>query len=379
MLAARRLVIDTMSEVYDLLKPFADEEFWDFSTVLTQVGSIYVLGRQQLLENIERLKQMCNDGDCVMVFAGSAEGSNTHREQCARVLNIGDIIEQGRLLLITGGDMEPNWPYLLHEHFLCRILDFESNLIEMQRISEIYKKNYKPYDFLFLNGRARPHRKYLLEKFKLNGLLERSLWTMIDGRSNGSRYFQLHHDDVDLMRLSRPIRVLPSNYEVDRYSKNTIKAPEYQHQYPKFDLFNNEWGEIYLKADAYIDTYFSVVTETVFEYPYSFRTEKIAKPLTMGHPWICAANKGFYKDIRNLGFRTFDCLIDESFDDIDNHQDRMDRICKVVEDLCKQDLPAFLQSAEKICKYNQQHILDFTSQHRAGFARKFESFIESHA
>jgi hypothetical protein len=34
----------------------------------------------------------------------------------------------------------------------------------------------------------------------------------------------------------------------------------------KGKLFNNEWGEIYLNANPYLDTYFSLITETVFDY-----------------------------------------------------------------------------------------------------------------
>ena len=101
--------------------------------------------------------------------------------------------------------------------------------------------------------------------------------------------------------------------------------------FAKYKLFNNEWGEIYLNANPYLDTYFSLVTETVFDYPYSFRTEKIWKPIAIGHPWVAVANPGFYRDMHNLGFKTFGDLVDESFDLIDNSIDRLERIAVVVE------------------------------------------------
>jgi hypothetical protein len=113
-------------------------------------------------------------------------------------------------------------------------------------------------------------------------------------------------------------------------------------------LFKNTWGEVYLQAEPYVDTYFSLVTETVFNYPYSFRTEKIWKPIAMAHPFIVVANRGYYKDMRNLGFKTFGHVINESFDLIDNNQDRIERIAAVVEDLCQQDLASFLKEC-----YNQ--------------------------
>ena len=136
-----------------------------------------------------------------------------------------------------------------------------------------------------------------------------------------------------------------------------------------------EWGEIYLEARPYLDTYFSLVTETVFYQPWSFRTEKIAKCLYIGHPWICAANTGFYRDLRDLGFQTFDPIIDESFDSIDDPTDRLARIVAVIRDLCGQNMLQFMKAVEPICKYNQQHLLEFTARHRAEFATRLLTYI----
>jgi hypothetical protein len=143
-------------------------------------------------------------------------------------------------------------------------------------------------------------------------------------------------------------------------------------------LFKNLWGDIYLDIAPYRDTYFSLVTETVFEYPYSFRTEKIAKPLAIAHPWIAVANAGFYRDMRNLGFKTFNSIIDESFDTIDNPQDRLERIITVVQDLVSSDLPSFLRACEPVCKYNQQHLIELAPHIRAEFPDKFFNFIKTH-
>jgi hypothetical protein len=147
----------------------------------------------------------------------------------------------------------------------------------------------------------------------------------------------------------------------------------------KQELFRREWGEIYLEPRAYIDTYFSLITETVCaESTVSFRTEKIAKPLAMGHPFVVASTPGFYRDLRSLGFRTFDHVIDESFDVIENVQDRMDRVTDIVTDLCGQDLVSFLAACEDVCKYNQQHLDEFTAQSRRDFPETFFQFLEDH-
>jgi hypothetical protein len=132
---------------------------------------------------------------------------------------------------------------------------------------------------------------------------------------------------------------------------------------------------MYINPQPYVDTYFSVVTETVFAYPYSFRTEKLWKPVAMGHPFVVASNRGYYRDLQNLGFRTFGHVIDERFDMIDNNQDRIERIAQVVNDLCQQDLAEFLDQCYNICKYNQQHYHELRSQIPQEFPNRFFQFI----
>ena len=172
-------------------------------------------------------------------------------------------------------------------------------------------------------------------------------------------------------------KYLPEQYEVDRYQPrvDTDITDPHRDLAAKFHLFNNEWGEIYLNPAPYIDTYFSLVTETVFDYPYTFRTEKIWKPIAIGHPWIVAGNRGYYRDMQQLGFKTFGHLIDESFDLLDNKQDRIERLSAVVEDLCQQNLPAFLAAAEETCKYNQHHLVELRTRVRQEFPQRFEQFI----
>jgi len=114
----------------------------------------------------------------------------------------------------------------------------------------------------------------------------------------------------------------------------------------------------------------------VCDYPYSLRSEKIYKPIAMGHPWIAVANRGFYQALRNQGFQTYNHLIDESFDQIDNNQDRLDRIVQVVNDLCQQDLAQFLVAAEQTSKYNQQYMADLGPRIRAEFPQQFLDFVD---
>ena len=230
---------------------------------------------------------------------------------------------------------------------------------------------------MFLNGRIRPHRKYLWERFRELGLLDSSIWTVLDAHMAGSRYFSLLDNGIERMDTETPLRRLDTHYEVDRYRHTQVDLSG-ANRYIKHDMFDGEWGEVYINPAPYIDTYFSVVTETALEHPHSFRTEKIAKVLCVGHPWVCATNRGFYRDLKNLGFRTFAHVIDESFDMIDNHQDRMDRVVECVFDLCQQDLGSFLTACQDVCKYNQEHLCEIVPKFRRDFPHQFWSFIRQY-
>jgi len=389
MLNNRKLVLDTLCDVYKELNSYADAEFWDFNQHELIPDAIYVIGRNQFNLNTKRIKQIAIDGLAKIVLSIPGEGSETLVTLCL-LKGIKQLIEDQKILLITGGDLPVDWPHILHEYFLPKVFDFDENVQAAEQAAEIFNKTVKPYKFLFLNGRTRPHRKYLLERFAVNGLLESALWTNLDRglqlirQPNGGYLYtdsdlaniniQFLHNNQNLMYVSRDIHYLPKQYEVDRY-QHRVDLPLPNTTFMDDHLFDKEWGEIYVNPMPYIDTYFSVVTETVFNYPYSFRTEKIWKPVAMAHPFIAVANAGYYRDLHRLGFQTFGHLIDESFDSIENSQDRIERVAEVVEDLCQQDLASFLAQCYNICKYNQQHYTELRTQVPGQFSGRFKQFI----
>ena len=382
MLNNRKLFVDTDSGINNYLTPWADQEFQNLAQVEFLPNAVYVVCRRTITEHNALIRKLAESG-ALVALSVPEEGSETLLAMCLR-WNFHDLLQQGRVVLIGGGDMHPRWPHIQHEFFMPKVYYTEANWPAFDQRESIFAKNNKPYKFLFLNGRLRPHRKYLLEQFSLTGLLDSSIWSCLDtgtGTLAGSgvdlatdkKQIQLMHQGQDLMLAPSKIKHLPLKYEVHRYQQR-VGLPT-ANTFVKTHLFNNEWGDAVINSDCYTDTYFSLVTETVFDYPYSFRTEKIWKPIAMGHPWIAVANQGFYRDIHNLGFKTFDGIIDESFDQIERSQDRIERIAQVVEDLCKQDLDQFLATCYNICKYNQQHYNEMSRLSPADFPIRLHNFL----
>lgn len=350
MLGNRKLFVDAFCEVNEFTDRFQDEKFYDFGLVDKDPGAVYLISRQQFAQHIELIKQLAQTGNTLLILGNPAEGSETMLRQMDGY-GITELVRVGKILVVAGGDMPADIPSLVYENFLPKILDYAENL---QAIAE-YKQQWstsRPYKFLFLNGRARAHRRRLLHRLK--PVLDQAIWSNLDNTHGGS------------------IKLLDAKYEFDFYKNNTtIKDTGFV----KDRLFNNDWGEVYLTAKPYTDTYFSLITETVFDYPYSFRTEKLWKPIAMGHPFIVVSNRGYYRDLQKLGFKTFSNLIDESFDTIDNNDDRLERIAQVVEDLCQQALESFIKECYNICKYNQQLLAELSCKVRAEFPNQFEQYI----
>jgi len=388
MLGTHKLMVDEHSEVYRELWPWMDGEFGNLDQHRIVPGAVYIFCRNTVNQWGSRIIELARSGIIRVVVENAAEGSET-LVNWAAMRDMADLVHQGRILLIGGGAMSPDWKYLCYEYFLPKILDFDENIETADRSDEIFARTNKPYKFLFLNGRMRNHRKYLLEQFRLSGLLDQCLWTNLDTslslvrKPSQGRWLpenlMLHLEQAgeDLMTRPMAVHYLPARYEAAPHRAQIGIVPDDHQPNTKSRLFNHTWGDAIIDGEAYRDTYFSLVTETVFNYPYSFRTEKIWKPVAVGHPFIAVANTGFYRDLHDMGFKTFGHVIDESFDTIDNNQDRIARIHDVVTDLCQQDLDAFLTECYNTCKYNQEHYAEYRHRVAREFPEQFHQFINS--
>lgn len=119
------------------------------------------------------------------------------------------------------------------------------------------------------------------------------------------------------------------------------------------------------------DTYFSILTETNFpimRYHQSYRdpnvlydnvgrlySEKIFRCILYKHPFIAVGCPYFLEGLRTLGYKTFDSIIDESYDTETDDLKRLLKIAKEAKRLCELDqtqLADFLSKTKEICEYN---------------------------
>jgi hypothetical protein len=84
-------------------------------------------------------------------------------------------------------------------------------------------------------------------------------------------------------------------------------------------LFNPSW---------YNDTYFSLVSETVLDDPELHITEKTFKPIAFYHPFMVFGIPKTLQHLKSIGFETYENLFDESYDNIQDCNHRLDVIIK---------------------------------------------------
>jgi hypothetical protein len=78
--------------------------------------------------------------------------------------------------------------------------------------------------------------------------------------------------------------------------------------------------------DDYSSTAIEVVLETLFDDNRLHLTEKTLRPIACGRPFILMAGHGSLQYLRDYGFRTFDGLIDETYDIIQDPKQRLDAV-----------------------------------------------------
>jgi hypothetical protein len=107
-----------------------------------------------------------------------------------------------------------------------------------------------------------------------------------------------------------------------------------------------------------VDAFWHIVTETVFYYDKLHLTEKIFKPIVSKQPFMLLAAPGNLAYLKSYGFKTFDSIIDESYDTIQDNDLRIEAVIKQLHWYCnltpgeKTDI---IQQLEPIIDYNFHH------------------------
>jgi len=196
-----------------------------------------------------------------------------------------------------------------------------------------YEVGIKNKKFLCFNKVARPHRILLATEIFRRGLLDKSYFSF---EGNGDNQWL---NDLCSSKVWSPI---VRQEFLNRYHEFPIRLNITENRHNPVDFIEDD-------IKYHTDSYFSLITETIFHKSNSkyqnpmleylddavFISEKTYRAILFKHPFIIAGVPGTLKILQDRGFKTFSPWIDESYDTIEDDDARMAAIMTEVERLCE--------------------------------------------
>lgn len=106
-------------------------------------------------------------------------------------------------------------------------------------------------------------------------------------------------------------------------------------------------------------SFLHLVNETVFYDRKLHLTEKIFHPIVHLRPFILVSSPGNLKYLKSYGFKTFEKWIDESYDEIDDDDQRLDLIADETKRIASKpiaELKKILEEMRPVVEFNKKHL-----------------------
>jgi hypothetical protein len=203
-------------------------------------------------------------------------------------------------------------------------------------------EQYRPYQvkpryFDALLGSPKPHRDFVANAVKQHGLEDRFILTYGGAWSNNVFYAK---DYFIWEPGCEPCQtIIGTADQVKWYGQECHLS-----QIIPTEVFN--------------DTAYSIVAETDHDNTLSFFSEKTAKPMIYKRLFVAFSGYKFLQNLRTLGFKTFDGIIDESYDLIINDRARYSAAFEQVRWLCEQDQSVIYNQIRDILEHNYNLIIN---------------------
>lgn len=124
------------------------------------------------------------------------------------------------------------------------------------------------------------------------------------------------------------------------------------------DKDHNDHKLIY--GPHFMDSYWQFVVETHFDQHTCFITEKTFKCILNLQPFVIVGNYYTLKTLHNLGYKTFNNVINETYDLLLNPVERMQELFSLSYSICQRgdaDQIHIMKMIKSVLEYNQQHFL----------------------
>lgn len=198
--------------------------------------------------------------------------------------------------------------------------------------------------YSFLNLKPRIHRVHLYKLLYFHNLLNKGMVSMEDFGAHGLD-FGGNNDDSNSF----------CGYNITQEISDKIKETLPSRIYGKSNKTEGVQYVTRFHPEVALDSWLQVISETYFYERENtlFISEKTFKVIAESQPFIIFGSKGSLKELKKLGYKTFDKWFDESYDELEDC-DRMKAIIKVLEDIDKiEDKLSWFSEMKEVLEYNK--------------------------
>jgi hypothetical protein len=186
--------------------------------------------------------------------------------------------------------------------------------------------------FLCLNRRVFYHKYQIIEELFKRGLLDETRLTWVDN------YTPLKMIDLD---LAYKLKINGLEFKSIQLEGDVMYGSRLSYHDEFLFTINPEW---YYKSKV------DIITETMLYDEAIHITEKTYKSIYLGLPFVVSATKGHLKHLRDMGFKTFNSVINEDYDEINNKHKVKHVVDAAIELSNLYNKPEVLE----ICKFNKE-------------------------
>lgn len=247
-----------------------------------------------------------------------------------------------------------NWPFVMSAtsfHYHC-MYDSRENESTFKSTRNTIRPNY----FLFKIRSPREHRLALMYKLAADNLLEKGDWSCLT---------KVQHDTSEISRMAAKYSFVHDESLMEELHS---KLPHSLQNEPGSTHSSvSAWTD--KNGDAHSNSYFYICSETYVHGEYKSLTEKVFKPIVNFQPFLFMAYPGALKMLRDIGFKTFDGFIDESYDTEPDEVKRMNMLYAEITRLCamsKEEIHEWYWSMEEIMLHNHNLLVVIHTQETHG-------------
>ena len=218
--------------------------------------------------------------------------------------------------------------------------DFELWYYQRNRASPALKIHFqsKERDFTVLNRLHKSWRALAMADLKNLDLLDNSYWSYCETGVFDDAECPIEIDTIAGLRTAteeflRSAPYISDELDHDQRNDHSTLVPKY-----------------------HVNSYCNIVMETHFDADQSggtFLTEKTFKPIKHGQMFFVAGPAGSLQVLRDLGYRVFDSVLDNSYDQESNHTQRWMALTRSIY-FAQQELPQLFKQARTDIEHNQQ-------------------------